>query len=215
VLSIAEAPRYGPAARAGGPGEVGQAMDKVKHRPFEERIALMRLRLLRLVPLGALLLVMGCTTKITVCPVPAILADTQSLTIFRPGTTPDLANELFTVSLINAESDCTYNTRQNIVSASLNLTFRATRAPSTERASYTVPYFVAVHEGAKIYTKRLYTLRFNFAPGAATTTIQQSPDSVQVVVANGKLPWNYQMMSGFQMTSAQIEYAKTRGRYVQ
>lgn len=203
-------PPPAPAARR----EVGQAMGKVKHRPFEERIALMRLRLLRLVPLGALLLVMGCTTKITVCPVPAILADTQSVTIFRPGTTPDLANELFTVSLINAESDCVYNTRQAIVTASLNLTFRATRAPSREQATYTVPYFVAVHEGAKIYAKRLYNLRFTFAPGAATATIQQSPDSVQVVVANGKLPWNYQMMSGFQMTPAQIEYAKTRGRYV-
>jgi hypothetical protein len=203
-------PPPAPAARR----EVGQAMGKVKHRPFEERIALMRLRLLRLVPLGALLLVLGCTTKITVCPVPAILADTQSLTIFRPGTTPDLANELFTISLINAEGDCTYNTRQAVVSASLNLTFRATRAPSSERATYTVPYFVAVHEGDKIYTKRLYTLRFSFAPGAATATIQQSPDSVQVVIANGKLPWNYQMMSGFQMTADQIEYAKSRGRYV-
>ena len=31
---------------------------------------------------------------------------------------------------------------------------------------------------------------------------------------NGKLPWNYQQMAGFQMTPAQIEYNKTRGRYV-
>ena len=31
---------------------------------------------------------------------------------------------------------------------------------------------------------------------------------------NGKLPWNYQQMAAFQMTPAQIEYNKTRGRYV-
>src|SRR3954464_4433518 len=111
----------------------------------------MNLRLFRLAPLGALLLLLGCSSKILNCPVPAILADTQSVTIFRPGTTPDLANELFTVSLINAEGDCTYNTKDALVTASLALTFRATRAPSSERASYSVPYFVAVHEGARIY----------------------------------------------------------------
>jgi hypothetical protein len=171
-------------------------------------------RLLRLIPLGALLLVMGCSTRITVCPVPAILADTQSVTIFRPGTTPDLANELFTVSLINAEGDCTYNTRQQEVTASLELTFRATRNPTNERVSYSVPYFVAVHENARVYAKRLYNLKFSFAPGASTAVIKQAPGDVRIHIANGKLPWNYQELSGFQMTQAQIAYAKTRSRYV-
>ena len=86
--------------------------------------------LLRLVPLGALLLVMGCSQRITVCPVPAILADTQTVTVFRPGTTPDPANELFTVSLVNSEGDCTLNTRDATVDASMELTFRATRTPT-------------------------------------------------------------------------------------
>jgi hypothetical protein len=174
----------------------------------------MRSCLLRLVPLGALLLVMGCSQRITVCPVPAILADTQSVTIFRPGTTPDPANELYTVSLINAEGDCTYNTKSALVTASLELTFRATRAPTNERVTYSVPYFVAVHENARIYAKHLYTLKFSFAPGAATAIIKQSPDDVRIQIGNGKLPWNYQEMAGFQMTPAQIEYAKSRGRYV-
>jgi hypothetical protein len=171
-------------------------------------------RLLRLIPLGALLLVMGCSTRITVCPVPAILADTQSVTIFRPGTTPDLANELFTVSLINAEGDCTYNTRQQEVTASLELTFRATRTPTNERVSYSVPYFVAIHENARVYAKRLYNLKFSFAPGASTALIKQAPADVRIHIANGKLPWNYQELSGFQMTQAQIAYAKNRSRYV-
>jgi hypothetical protein len=175
---------------------------------------LISLRLLRLLPLGALLLIMGCSQRITVCPVPAILADTQSVTFFRPGTTPDLANELFTVSLINAEGDCTYSTKNAMVTASLELTFRATRTPTSERATYSVPYFVAVHEGARIYAKRLYTLKFSFAPGAATAIIKQSPGDTRIKIGNGKLPWNYQEMAGFQMTPAQIDYAKSRSRYV-
>jgi hypothetical protein len=171
-------------------------------------------RLFRLAPVGALLLLMGCSTKILICPVPAILADTQSVTIFRSGTTPDLANELYTVSLINAQGDCTYSTRNSLVHASLELTFRATRNPTSEAVTYSVPYFVAIHEGAKIYAKRLYTLRFTFAPGASVVTIKQSPDDIELQVSNGKLPWNYQQMAGFQMTPAQIDYTKNRSRYL-
>jgi hypothetical protein len=172
------------------------------------------LRLLRLAPLGALLLLMGCSSKILVCPVPAILADTKTLTIFRPGTTPDLANELYTIALTNAEGDCTYSARDGLVHGSLELTFVAARIPTAEAASYSVPYFVAIHEGAKIFAKHLYTLQFTFAPGAAVATIKQAPDDVEIKIGNGKLPWNYQQMAGFQMTAAQIEYAQTRARYV-
>ena len=168
----------------------------------------------RLAPLGALLFVMGCSSKIVICPVPAILADTKQLTVFRPGTTPDLANELYTVALIDAQGDCTYSTRDGMVHSSLELTFVAARTPTAEAASYSVPYFVAIHENAKVFSKRLYTLRFTFAPGASVATIKQAPDDVDIKLANGKLPWNYQMMTGFQMTPAQIEYTKTRARYL-
>ena len=171
-------------------------------------------RLFRLALAGTLLLLAGCSSRILICPVPAILADTQSVTFFRPGTTPDLANELYTVSLTNATGDCTYSTKDGLVHASLELTFRATRNPTSEAATYSVPYFVAVNEGAKIYSKHLYTLTFTFAPGAAVATITQAPGDVDIKIPNGKLPWNYQQMAGFQMTPAQIEYNKTRSRYV-
>jgi hypothetical protein len=174
----------------------------------------MKSRLFRLASAGALLLLAGCSSKILICPVPAILADTQSVTIFRPGTTPDIANELYTVSLINSTNDCTYSTKDGLVHASLDLTFRATRNPTSEAATYSVPYFVAVHEGDKIFAKHLYNLKFTFAPGASVATITQAPNDIEIKVENGKLPWNYQQMAGFQMTPAQIDYNKTRSRYL-
>jgi len=175
----------------------------------------MRFRLSHLALAGALLLpLLGCSTKIAICPVPAILADTQSVTFFRPGTTPDMANELYTVSVVDAQGDCTYSTSQNLVKASLDLTFRATRAPQAQAATYSVPYFVAVTENAKIYNKRLLYLKFTFASGASTATITQSPNDLQLHVSNGKLPWNYEELVGFQMSPDQIAYAKNRSRYV-
>ena len=208
---------YGPPPKSAHPDNSGPGGQKSSVTPVwapKERAALMYSRLFRLAPFGALFLLLGCAAKILICPVPAILADTQSVTFFRPGTVPDLANELYTVSLINAEGDCTYSTRTNLVHASLDLTFRATRAPTSQAATYSVPYFVVVHENAKIFTKHVYTLKLTFAPGAAVTTITQSPDDIELHISNGKLPWNYQEMAGFQMSAAQIEYNKTRGRYV-
>jgi len=170
--------------------------------------------LLRLPALGLALLAAGCSNKIVVCPVPAILADTASVTVMRPGTVPDLANELYTVRLIDANGDCVINNKTAVVKSSLNLTFRATRAPTRDAARYTVPYFVVATEGNKIFAKRAYTLTVAFAPGAATATIKQAPEDISIVNEAGKLPWNYQLMAGFQMTQAQIDYNKSRGRYL-
>jgi hypothetical protein len=175
----------------------------------------MSLRPTRLALLAALVLpLLGCAQKITVCPIPAILVDTSTITVFRAGTTPDLANELYSVRLISAEADCVYNNSTSIVRASMDLTFKATRAPSSEGATYTVPYFVAVHEREKIFAKRTYNLRFSFAPGAATATVKQAPEQTRILIQNGKLPWNYQLLSGFQMTPEQIEYNQKKARYL-
>jgi hypothetical protein len=198
-----------------GPEKSGPGGQKSSAARAQGKFVAMRFRLSRLALAGALLLpLLGCSTKISVCPVPAILADTQSVTVFRPGTAPDMANELYTVSMIDAQGDCTYSTKDNLVKASLDLTFRATRAPQATAATYSVPYFVAVTENARIYTKRLLYLKFTFARGAATATINQSPDDLQLHVSNGKLPWNYEELAGFQMTPEQIDYARKRSRYV-
>src|SRR6267154_285358 len=129
----------------GGPEKSGRRQANVKRHPGvapKESLELMRFRLLRLAPIGILLLLSACSSRSLICPVPAILADTQSVTAFRPGTTPDLANELYTVSLVNSTNDCTYNTRAGMVQASLELTFRAKRNPTRDAVTYSVPYFV-------------------------------------------------------------------------
>jgi hypothetical protein len=164
--------------------------------------------------LGASALLFGCSTQITVCPVAAILADTATMTTFRQGTSADPANELYTVQLVNAETSCSYNRKQGTTSSDLTLTFHATRPPSALGASYAVPFFVVVNENAKLYDKKTYTLRFSFAPGAVSADIRQSPDDVTIKIANGKLPWNYQLLSGLQVTADQIAYNKKMGRYL-
>lgn len=165
--------------------------------------------------LAAPALLSGCAdTRITICPVPAILAETASMTVFKPGTAPDPANELYTVALVNAQTTCSYNRRQGSTTSDLTLTFHATRPPNAQGASYAVSYFLVVSEKDKLYDKKIYTLNFSFAPGAVSTDITLSPNDVTIKIANGKLPWDYQLMTGLQLTAAQMAYNKKMGRYL-
>ncbi|HEX3755167.1 MAG TPA: hypothetical protein VHV26_08840 [Rhizomicrobium sp.] len=164
--------------------------------------------------MGALALLAGCSTpNPNACPYSAILADTDHATVMRPGAPADPSGELYRVALFNATTECTLDRRKGETDSSLNLTFRAERAPSADGATYSVPYFVAVTMAARVVNKRLYTARFSFAPGASVATFTLSPDDVQIHLGNGHLPWDYQLTAGLQLTSAQIAYNQKMGRY--
>ena len=66
-------------------------------------------------------LLWGCSTQITICPVAAILSETSTMTVFKPGTSPDPANELYTISLVNAETSCSYDRKNGTTTSPLSV----------------------------------------------------------------------------------------------
>jgi hypothetical protein len=163
----------------------------------------------------ALLALAGCNTaKVNNCPVAVVLADAGQMTVFRQGAAQDLSGEAYRVALFGATTSCDINKKTGETNSSLTLNFRATRAPTADAAHYTVPYFVAVTRGDQLIEKRILNISFDFAAGASTTTFSESPDDFDLHVENGHQPYEYQLMAGFQMTPAQVEYNKKMGRYV-
>jgi len=161
-----------------------------------------------------LLALTGCNTaNVNNCPVAVILADAGQMAVFRQGASQDLSGEAYRVLLTGARTGCDINKKTGETSSSLHLEFRATRAPSADGAQYSVPYFVAVTRGDQLIEKRILTVRFNFAPGASTATFEESPDDFDVHMENGHFPYEYQLMAGFQMTPAQVDYNKKMGRF--
>lgn len=162
---------------------------------------------------GAAVTLAGCdTTKIAVCPTAAILAPTSTMTVFKEGASEDPSNELYSLALVNAQTDCVYSKKDGTTSSDLTLTFHATRPPSARAASYSATYFMVVSENANLFDKKVHTLNFTFAPGAISATITQEIDDVVIKIANGTLPWSYQLMSGLQLSDAQMAYnEKMRG----
>jgi len=164
--------------------------------------------------LVALLALSGCSTdKASNCPMAVILADASQVTIFKPGAPQDLAGEAYRVALVAISTDCSINKKTGETDSSYRVNFRATRAPSAEAAHYTVPYFVAVTQADRLIEKRILQVSFDFGAGDSVATFSESPDDFDIRVENGHQPIEYELMAGFQMTPAQVDYNKKMGRY--
>lgn len=162
----------------------------------------------------ALLPLAGCNTaKVNVCPVAVVLADAGQMAVFRAGGPQDLSGEAYRVMLTGTNTSCDINKKTGETNSSFRLYFRATRAPSAEAAHYSMPYFVAVTRGDQLIEKRILSVSFDFAPGASSATFDESPDDFDIRVENGHQPYEYELMAGFQMSPAQVDYNKKMGRF--
>ncbi len=172
-------------------------------------------RLASLAGLAALLFLTGCNTqRISICPGSAILADTATEAVMRPGAPQDLSGVAATASITDVNSSCIFDRAKGTTLSSVDIDFRATRTPTADAVSYTLDYFVTVNSAAQLVSKKLYKVRFDFAPGAAVATASESPDQVQVTLERGHLPNDYQVLVGFQLTPEQLAFNRKMGRYV-
>jgi hypothetical protein len=169
---------------------------------------------LALLPLLPLLL-SGCLNRVRPpCPSTAILADTAVFTQFRPGAPADPSGVQYTAALTSVSTRCDVDDKQGQTDSRLDLEFRATRAPSADAASYKVPYFVAVTQGNRIIDKKMYSINFDFAPGAATATASDTVDHTLIALETGHPPTDYQLLAGFQISDAQRAYQQKIGPYL-
>ena len=162
---------------------------------------------------GVLLAACSSGTNVPQCPSAAVLSDTASLTVFRAGAPADPSGEAYTATIGGVKSSCTY--AKGAPSSFSNFAFivRATRAPSPEGATYTLPYYFAITQGDRILQKKNATLKITFAPGSAETMDDESLDTTELTLEPGHPPTDYQLLVGFQLSDAERAYNQKRGRY--
>jgi hypothetical protein len=148
------------------------------------------------------------------CPTITGVTDASVATVFRPGTTSDPANVLYTVEITSVQGTCDMDKKETTSDATVDINFRATRAPSGAEAHYRVPYFVAVTEGsARVMARRAYSIAIDFAPGQTTAEVNDTVGSAHIDVAKGKHPYDYQVLVGLQLTKDQLEYNRQGSHY--
>lgn len=165
--------------------------------------------------LGAGLLLAGCgdSNQVPNCPGVASLADTATITGFRPGAPADPSGEAYTATIAGVTSSCDLDKKTGETTTKLAFTVRATRAPRADGDTYSLPYYVVVTQGERLLSKQVYTLRIAFAPGSAITQVDQAIDQTTVHPETGRQPADYQLLIGFQLTDAQRAYNEQRRRF--
>lgn len=165
--------------------------------------------------IAAAVFLAGCgSDKTGDCPTITGVTDASMATVFRPGATPDPANVLYRVELTNVQGQCDIDKKEQYADASLQISFRVTRAPSGDEAHYTLPYFVAITEGSeRILVKRNYSVAVAFEPGQTTATVSDTVDSTHLQPAKDKHPYDYQILVGLQLSKAQLDYNRQGGHF--
>ena len=163
---------------------------------------------LGLTALSALALA-GCASNDQkgLCPSANILVPASTLTVFRQNAPADPSGELYTVWMSNAKTGCDFDKHELVTDSRIHILFKATRAPSDQAGTYKVPYFIAVtHKGSRIMAKKLFVASISFAPGETRTSFQDTVDSTVIHLARGNKIGEYEIVTGFQLTEAQLDY---------
>ncbi|HWA92024.1 MAG TPA: hypothetical protein VG889_18430 [Rhizomicrobium sp.] len=155
------------------------------------------------------LLLAGCTSDADkgFCPDANILVPASAVTVFRTGAPADPSGELYTVWMSNAYTGCDFDKDKPATDSHVRIHFKATRAAGGEAGTYKVPYFVAVtHKGSRIMTKKLFIASVTFGPGETRTEFEDTVDSTVINIARGAKVGEYEILTGFQLTQAQLDY---------
>ena len=168
-----------------------------------------------LVLMAAGFLLSGCDTDpIVRCPGAMILSEAAKRTVLRPGAAAvDPAASLYTVEFTGIETTCLTDARRGQTDSDITLSVRATRAPSSQAARYTVPYFVVVNQAERILNRRAFSTNIAFAPGITTVAFQITLTSNVLKLENGHLPTEYQFLAGLEISQAERAYLQTMSRY--
>ncbi len=172
-------------------------------------------RPLALVALALLLSSCASSKRLAYCPSMTSVLDAVVVTQFKPGTTPDPSNALYTVKIANVDGNCSYDKQGKSSSSDIDVTFEATRATAGDEAQYTVPYFVAVSTGDRIITKQARSVQIDFPAGETTVSVDEPVNSINLQTDHDKKPYEYQVLVGLQLTKAQLDYNRTVGIFAQ
>jgi hypothetical protein len=144
-----------------------------------------------------------------VCPVTAVLSDTASVTKLRPGTpagSRDPANIVFTAEMSQAMLDCDYDRDANRLTVDIEFAIKAARGPAAQGADPQLDFFVAIVDADNnIISKNVFHGQPEMR-GRMTSTYTQKVDNFPVPLGTDKRPYDYEILTGFQLTPDELAY---------
>ena len=142
-----------------------------------------------------------------VCPITAVLSDAVTVTKLRPGVPamPNPANVVLSAEMSQAQLECEYDGERNAITMEINFVVRATRGAAATGADPELDYFVAVIDAEGVLlTKNIFKTQPDLDGQMGVYT--QNVSNFVFQLAEDKRPADYQVLTGFQLTPAELAY---------
>ena len=139
------------------------------------------------------------------CPSTAVLADAVTVTKFKPGV-PANAGMMFTAEMSQAQVTCDYDMMRNTLSVDLSFAVKGARGPAAAGADPPLDFFVAVVDiDGNLLAKKVYQNQPDLGnkPNAQWT---QRINNFSVPMAQDKRPYDYEILTGFQLTPEELAF---------
>ena len=144
-----------------------------------------------------------------VCPVTAVLSDATTVTKLKPGSpagSRDAANVVFTAEMSQAMLDCDYDRTNNRLTVGIEFAVKATRGPAAQGGEPQLDFFVAIVDADNnVLSKSVFHGQPEMR-GRMSNTYTQSIDNFPVPLAMDKRPYDYEILTGFQLSPDELAY---------
>lgn len=143
-----------------------------------------------------------------VCPSTAVLSDAVTVTKLKPGAPMivDPQNVVLSAEMSQAQLQCDYDGERNALTIDLDFAVRATRGAAATGPDPELEYFIAmIDAGGNLLTKNVFKTQPDLdRQGSGQYT--QSVNNFVFQLAMDARPADYQLLTGFQLTPAELAY---------
>jgi hypothetical protein len=145
------------------------------------------------------------------CPRVGSPADAADLVRFRTPDSRDLTDLVVAARITALNGACTPVNRQQAVEVTLTIGMEAARGAAAQGRSVTLPYFVAVTDGAeRVLDKAVYTVVAEFPANAQRVRMRGEEVRLTLPVAPGRSAADYAVYVGFQLSEQELALNRSR-----
>lgn len=141
------------------------------------------------------------------CPVPGVLVDAESASVFRAGG-QGAGDLVYKTTLSSAAVGCDYDTKRR-VHTSVSFNMNVERGPAGAAGKINVPYFVAVTRGSAILARESFTRTVELTADPVTKA-RESIDHITIPLAKGLTGGSYNIVVGLAVSQDQVRYNRTK-----
>jgi hypothetical protein len=148
-----------------------------------------------------------------VCPVASVTPPTGDLVEYRPNSSGhDLTDLLLQGQIVGIVGKCQPGDSKDRLNASVVVRFEFVRGPAMQGNTLQVPVFIAVTEGDRILTKKVFTVASTFPANVDRIQDASAPLNIELPISATKTGAAYTILAGFQLTPEQLAASRARGQ---